>query len=635
MSAELLYARFGLRETRIYASSWSDPARRVLVFDVNGDIRTPTLRDRLLSLELSRQLDHVVLRGVSEYLEADILTGDGRRELADRFGSAAVSVVDRTDSRKLQAVVLQGPIDEETARSLLTLSAQAEVEAALAWSNAIWSDSSHHFIVPSGHHADKFVRVAAVFAEATNVLRIADWVEHRAAPPCVLVADTYTLLPLLQEIQLQWMRRARVELPRFILPLYGEPSDSVRDRLAEIVPIARDSGAQILALVSVTATGGYVAALQEGLKSFAEQPALDVCAVCATLGEGPLSLDSALCRIPSKSFPDRASCEMCQVKHSTPIPIDQHHFTTRLGTHVLTLPKAPALENVALVIRDADQYGALRVHVGRSDRHGHLAIFIDTAQLLKSKVFQAIATVGFYKACTGFTPDLVLMPSHDGTEAVRDWITEHTRAPIEVVSEGRSMGDLDDRIRRARRILIVDDAVISGRTLIGLLERVQRAKAAAMDTDYQIRGLILIARPAYSTVWQGLVDRFYINKQYCLTGAWELRLPDIVSGGRNACPWCVELRWLRSALPGCPDSARPYIESRIRRLEDSNGLNERLYLGTENAPEYAEANGWDPSVHTTPGSYLGDLSMWVHSSAPQRLFKPCEMNGIPTQGVGR
>lgn len=636
MISELLYARYDPAETRVHLCSGEGLHGRVLIFDLAGEIRTPSLRDRLLSLEVGGRFDHVLLRGVSDFLHAEITDSEGRRELNERFAETPVWLVGMTERPALLAMNDRAsaitPLEQER---LLASCAHAEVQAALFWNKAIWHDSSYHFVVPSGHHADKFIRIGDIFADPLNVARMADWCAHLAAPPCVLVADTFTLLPLLQGIELRLLRRragqainqtpeaeARsgvqsrapsgaelgtplVTLPKYILPLYGVPEDVVRERLAEVVPVARESAAHILALVSVSASGGYVAALREGLHTFAEPPTLRVLALCTT---GDAGGTDALCRIPTRSFPGRASCLMCSEEGSTPIEIDQQRLSTRLGVRMLPMPKAPVIEEATLVIRDANPHGAFRVHVDRADRHGHLAVYVDTERLLQSRIFRAKATLGLARTLTGFTPDLVLVPKHDGTAAVRSWVEkEDVPAPIELAIDEALPTDIEAQISTARAILLVDDAVITGRTLNALLEIVQHVRGRIEDGAFELRGFVLVARPASSATWKRLRDRFYIRNQRGLFAAWEVNLPDVGANGREACPWCVEMRFLRNLIPLLPEPARAYAERRLTRLEDPAGLTEAVYLGAEGALDSGGGIGWDPALHTTPGSYLGDV----------------------------
>jgi hypothetical protein len=122
-----------------------------------------------------------------------------------------------------------------------------------------------------------------------------------------------------------------------------------------------------------------------------------------------------------------------------------------------------------------------------------------------------------------------------------------------------------------------------------------------------LRGLVLVARPANASTWKRLRDRFYIRGQHGLHAAWEVNLPDVGINGRDACPWCVEERFLVNVLPMVPESARAYIERRLTRLRDPAGLDHAIYLGAECAID-EPAGGWDPAVHTSPGSYLGNVT---------------------------
>lgn len=608
MSGELLYARFSANETRIYGRPQSRGTARILVYDLSGDIRAPTLRDRLSSLDVNGSYEHVLLRGVSDFLRADIEDGEGKRELVDRFGAAArlwlVDVTDRPALVPIRAEVPAAGANQVDAETILAQCAQIETEAALVWCNAIWSGPAVHFVAPSGYHTDKFIRVGDAFADPINISRVADWCSYRASPPTVLVTDSFTLLPLLQEIELRWLSARGTRLPKFLLPVYGTPEDVLRERLSEMVPLARDSNSRVLVLVSVTASGGYVRALTNGLTFFEQPPVFEYLSICK-IGDEVSDL-TAICRLAATQFASREACKLCIDGASKPIEIDQQHFTTRLGVRLLETPKIAELEEANLIIADADRHGAFRVHVNRAERHGHLAIFMDTARLLESRVFGARMTIGLARALRGFRPDIVLVPRHEFTSALQNWLANENVAPAIEISLDEP---LRDEVRRgiggAERILLCDDAVVTGRTMHAMLEIVQREKGRSADSSYQLRGFTLVARPAWAAAWKGLGERFFIDNQRRLFAGWEINLPDVNANGRDVCPWCIEARMLRTVLPRLGEAARPYIERRIARLSDPEGLSGQIYLAAELA---APVDGWDPAVHTTPSSYLGDVS---------------------------
>jgi len=608
MSAELLYARYGIAQTQIHLSTLPGAVGRVLIYDLVGEVRAPTLRDRLGSLDSTGRYEDVLLRGSSEYLRAEVSDGQGLTELVDRFGPEARLWWVDVETQPRVEYIGNGPPPaagvHDLATRLLSQCAQVEMEAALMWSNAIWSGPSLHFVAPSGQHVDKFIRVGDVFADPINVTRLADWCWGRDFPPAVVVADNFTLLPLLQEIQLRSVRQRDTEPLRFLLPLYGTPDDVVRELLSQIVPAARESRSPILVLVSVTASGGYIKEFSKGLATFEQAPRAEFLPICG-IGESARAANP-ICYVPAEQYADSATCRFCRDGISRAIEIDQRSFVSRLGIRVLDIPKLADLEESNLIIAEGDQHKAFRLHVNRTERHGHLTIFMDTARLLKSAVFRARITIGLARARMGFAPDLVLVPKHEFTDALSAWLKgQGVDQVLEVVLDEPLPGATRQAIVSAQKILLCDDAVITGRTMHALLELVQREKGTMQDSDFRIRAFVMIARPAWASAWNGLSDRFFINHQRCLFAGWEVNLSDVGSAGREVCPWCQEEKMLRAELPQSSESTHAYIERRIAFLSESSGLTGGIYLGAESD---VTAGGWNAAVHTTPSSYLGDVS---------------------------
>lgn len=303
----------------------------------------------------------------------------------------------------------------------------------------------------------------------------------------------------------------------------------------------------------------------------------------------------------------------------TAIEVDQQTFTTHvlMGVTLSPLPNYQTVQELAPLVGDLTRAGAFRVHVERP-QGDHLSIMIDTEQALKCSRFVRLASDKLGAALAGWSPDLVLLPDHSASDALADWLRTEGLANICRTHVGYGLrSEIEDAIRTAKRILLVDDALVTSRTFRALLEVVQRTKPNSEPFD--VRGFVRIGRTALDSTQAGLRKRFFLNAKFEFSAALNFPLPDLGETEHGTCPWCVERRFIESALPTMETEARDYFEVRWARLIDKRGLADKLLLISDH-PDVP-----DPSAgtSTTAGSYLGpiaDLGAYVSlASLVQRV----------------
>ncbi len=599
-------ARFRAQSAIVTPFFGSAPPGNLLVYDVLGEVGAAGMRERLLVLRLDRTPDVVILRGLSDALMSEIGAGGGIADITDAFPTASVYLLRFSPAPEL--VHLCGAeITPDTVAELIISTREAELTAALVRSEAVWSASNYHFITPSDIHSDKFIRLGDMFDDRFTVSRVADWCWHLIEFPSVLCADTILLLPLLQELELRYFKQHGAALRMQVLPGYGSQASEFTNRLSEIVPDARAIHARVVCLVSVSASGGYIAKFEQELARFQDPPACTVQIICQA---SPQRNGSALVNIESQHFRSKTECRLCE-RGSTPLEIDQRRFTTTLGTTILKLPDANQMQVHTVLLAEAVAVEALRVHVDRHGQHDHLGIYIDIESLLRSKVFRATATLGIAQTLHGFSPELTLIPAHSGSPHIQRWWHEETGQSSALLPLGEPLSDeLLLRIQAANSILVLDDSVISARTMRAALDVVQGIKEGVNDQDYLIRAFVLVARPASYDTWRGLRERFYIGKAHRLSAAWELNLPDTgYDDSRHRCPWCNEAQVLEATIHRAPKMIRGYLETRLARLRSGTGLANHLFLASELITDEGPSSEWyHTAIHTSPGSYLGSIS---------------------------
>lgn len=480
---------------------------------------------------------------------------------------------------------------------ILGIVADLELRAILSWSEGVWSSSSYHFVLPSGEHAGTFVRVGDACSDWLNVSRIADWLESRIGRCTALIADTPTLLPLLQELENRALHRWNdSRTMKRTLSSYYPSRDELQNVVSDsILWVNEGGGGIILVFVSVNASGGVLGRIESAFSREIADEDLRYIILCETNAN---SRRGSLCTIPVIRYGSKTECSLCHA-NSTPVEIDQQRFTTRVLTGLKThiLPKARDIMNLSRLIPGLDAADALRVHVTRPDHHSHLGIYIDPKRALMSTAFAQEAVDSLTEVTGGVLPDIAIIPAHKQESVIESWLVERgINNIVRVPLSGEMPSDVSRAIAKGSRILIADNAIITGHTVRGLYQAIQTAKGTCSPHEYDVLGFAIVSYISDIGTWEGIRQTFFTGTHRLAT-AFEVYVPE---WGFH-CPWCVELRALEGLASAAPPDAAEYITRRRERLGDVSGLTKQLFLGSELFDD-REAS------RTTPKSFWGDVT---------------------------
>jgi hypothetical protein len=179
------------------------------------------------------------------------------------------------------------------------------------------------------------------------------------------------------------------------------------------------------------------------------------------------------------------------------------------------------------------------------------------------------------------SPDLVLIPEHPSREVV-EWLCREVHAGAEY--RRSPQGPLPDAfkplVEKANRILVADDAVVTGATLKYLRSDLFRiTKSLGRNPD--VCAFVMVSRPSSKADHQAVKNRYTTDSGVRFFTPYVLYLPD-----GQSCPWCAEEKFLnrfRAALRG----------------ESLRQLNERI--------EYLERRFEPPLLMVKPSQERGDL----------------------------
>jgi hypothetical protein len=197
------------------------------------------------------------------------------------------------------------------------------------------------------------------------------------------------------------------------------------------------------------------------------------------------------------------------------------------------------------------------VERGQQDSR-HFSVFLDTAKLAAHPTFRQVCLNELKKVTA---PELVLVPEHSNSEVVVQLCQEAYSTAVCRVPPGRFSSDLQQRLKGVKRLLVADDAIVTGLTLLNLRTELFRVTQQNGDNP-EVNAFVLVSRPASNSPLLAIRRRFRGREvSQILTGA-ELLLPE----GRQ-CPWCAELRLLTAFRQSLRGAALERAEERIRKLE--------------------------------------------------------------------
>lgn len=283
-------------------------------------------------------------------------------ELAGRVGD--VLRENRQPPRDVHAFEL--PLDGAAAMSAdltnegLATCRAVELEALLRRTSAIWQPASYHYRLPSGEHTGSFIRIADVFNDRRASAAMASWLRGATTDSTVVVIDTGTLVPLIDQLAL-WLERAASRLPLSpglagleVLDRYPRSRFQYLRRFREV------SDVEILAVLSVSSSGRTYDLLARSVEETAAGRWRAECLVSrdeadqtTAVPPGPLTgRQAAWLTVPSELPTRTGDCRLCRdSQRARVVRIDPRTFSAM----VLPEPKHE-MPDIASAARNASLF---------------------------------------------------------------------------------------------------------------------------------------------------------------------------------------------------------------------------------------------------------------------------------------
>lgn len=428
--------------------------------------------------------------------------------------------------------------EASTEDELLDRARRIELRALLDWGGAVWRAGKHHYLLPSGLHANAFVKAGHAIGEPRDAEVLASWLLDRFDPetPTSMVVDTGTLSAI--TLALKAHPNARLG-DVAILERYPATDVDLERVLDSISRTGR-----IAALISVCSSGAIRDRLfnvfrHQGQRNLTWSIDSLVDLKEAQPEQGQIRSWVVLPRDDKAIVVEShaGDCKLCRDhERAILVPIDPHTFDAYIPTlQERAMPDVSDGDRNQRVWEACTRTGGIQLeatpdeHVRAARRTGEiLSVKIDFSTIIDQEFVQS-AHEELQKRIKAHPEllhtDLVLVPEPDvarsGFSRIWSVVSDVIRANRATLpSAGTWSDDLKGLVRGAKRILVFTLGSVTGGSMQRALTGMQHCRQG-FGADYTITGLVLHARPESSREWATL-ENSYERRLYYL---WRTYLP--------------------------------------------------------------------------------------------------------------
>jgi hypothetical protein len=467
-----------------------------------------------------------------------------------------------------------------------------EVSGHLERSGAFVTSEGGHYRLPSGTHGARFIQLNKVLSDPTSVNRIADWIFPYMTKGMALLTDAGSVLTVLQRLQHLASQTYGWKVPVQVMDGYPADMFDLLRVISELRNLIGTNGS-ILLVLSVNSSDR----LARMFRALAPEGSLIV-ALCHSRRDPPPPFVDALTTFPIERWDvdENGKCSQCDKLGL--IGIDRKTFEIRPPQKIKFIKAAKTrLESKREFWLVADECDAIRLHLDKEHTQSgipqarHHGIYIDTKCLASNSSFRSSC---IQKLRQIRKPELIIIPAHSNSDVVKDLVKEaygKTCGHILTVPLEKFARQEINLITKCSNILIADDGVVTGSTVLGLKDEIYRI-CQARDRLPQLNCFVLILRPRTPGLERSIQLRFYAeDKKQHLHYGELVYLPE---PGRENCPWCEERAFLERFLPKLSKKAAFQVRNRMRNLEGELAI----------PPLFGRAKG-NKKRRYTLGSFLG------------------------------
>lgn len=490
--------------------------------------------------------------------------------LQQRFEGLPMLLAHLGEDRSIQLTQLGAAVPAvHDPTQLLEAVRSAELHSWLQQPGVVMPANNHfHYEGPNGCRYESFMRVGTAIQGTETLDAVAFWLQPYLDDSPAVVLDAWTIISVALNLgRYASQTGSPCASPGDVecLGAYDEDMDRLRTRLLAILGRAEKRPPALL-ISSVVSMGNLHRQLEALIR---EVGFADVRSVSLY---GPAGSEGTVFCRPGEIGRYWQPDEECPLETPT-VPIAASTYLVEVSTE----PQRARIRepNAEQASEFFDRYGGedfLSVHRDESDTERHHMIHLDVERLVPHPAFaeRLNAELQGLPAL-----DAILAPRHPAAAALADAAARRLGTELIVADEGDLPSLPDDqceRLRKASRILLVDDVVISGARLLGYRNFLRRCGFVSPDRRTEIHLLVGVARVRDNLKIAGIEDMVDDHNRF--HPVETLLLPD---WDKPECPWCWELRQLERFGDEVPLTEK--LEERWEMLRNtSRGLRDSLFI---------------------------------------------------------
>jgi hypothetical protein len=528
---------------------------------------------------------------------------------------------------------------------------QAEVEGILRRTGAVFESNVYHYVLPfQERHAEQFIRLADALRSIYDIDRILDWLLQTISGDTLVIGDTGSMLPLMLRLREHVAKVAGYEIQLATLDKYPEDRVDVAARIDAITnrPFVRDAefserNLNYLFLISVSSSGRLCEFFHKLI------PDSTIVVVCRTKSDA-LPCKHHLVKINIKSWP-ADQCEMCATHPKIHVDPQTYELIPHLDWKAITVDHNQAKEK-AKFWSMVSKENAVALHTSipysgtAPESERHFSVLLNTEKLAGNPWFRGQCQNALRELGRPEPPDLLLIPKHRNSDVVAG-ICKDVFYGLEphIVPAGKLEDSLRSPLQGAKRILIADDAIVTGATLFNFRSAIYKLTQPSEQSRPTISIFVMVSRTPNDIVLESLRRRYRGREGVKMAYGEKIFLPE-----EQRCPWCKERDFLQSIMELLPEGSdvRNDVGARIKQLDhkplqwpffmlpDDHGLQPNLkavdsFFGTEDEPLNVHAAfAAGTCVAQTMKMELGNASRSSKKAQKQKSAEPPQ----PAQAAG-
>lgn len=485
---------------------------------------------------------------------------------------------------------------------------QAEVEGILRRTGAVFESGVYHYVLPyQDRHAEKFIRLADALRSIYDIDRILDWILPAITGDTVVIGDTGSMLPLLLRLREHVQRASGFKVEIATLDKYPEDRvdvtariDAIKNRPFVATAKLSDKEPNYLFLISVSSSGRLCSLFNTLI------PESTIVVICRTTKDD-LPCKCSLVTVEITNWP-ADKCGKCGTHPRIHVDPQTYELIPHLDWKAVVVGLSKAREKSKFWSMVSRQ-NAVELHktipysgtAPESERH--FSVLLDTRKMAADAWFREKCREALRALGRPDPPDLILVPQHKNSDVVVDICKEvfPELEPVQVPA-GKIEDSLRVPLQGAKRILIADDAIVTGATLFNFRSAIYKLTQPA-NVRPVIGVFVLVSRAADDVPIESLERRYRDGSGARIGWGEKIYLPE-----EQRCPWCKERDFLEQIVHLLPEGGEvsESVRSRIGQLDqkplqwpffmlpDDHGLVPDLkavdsFFGTEEEPLNAYA----------------------------------------------